>query len=663
MSSPGAASTSGGGPADPSEPVPHADLMARVRDALRPANLPLPYPWSVLEAAHRIRDLGTQRRFREAGVLADAFAVEPADLADRVELLQAYAHVRALAGDDAGSARVLREMVGLLDGAGHPHHARALVVVLDLPGRPAAPSRGARTHGRRRADPLAAVDCEEVDDAVLVVVEGLVHGIPDPGAPGVLESWQLEREEGRILSAIEALGEARAELAGDPEPVLRLRLAKVLELEGRIEEASEQAGHVLDWFAERGRQADPTDVGRSAGAARAILARTLREADPRLAAEHAMTALRGLREVDEPTLRARLAADLVLDLVAAGFGPEAAYASRRLASLLQAVPRESDRVRPLLVVAAQRVQAGREDDALAPLAQARRIARQEHDHLSAVRAEQLLGQAHRRAGRTDEAITALRAAAREARWLSDDLLATDEVRGRYLVAELEARAVVQRLALDAGRHADADAEGGEIIRRAERTVGHGIIPDADLWDHVVDAVIGRMIATGLGLAAGAEGVDRAMYARRRREARRLIDAVPDGHEERARFWSVYLTDRDAAMLDAQGRCEEALNSAVRALDGWRRLGEDAHLERMAAEVSRLTVRVRGEGSTKEGSGTAGGVDGNGGAACPAAPTAVRRRSPGSTSACGPDGEDHRPRPWDTVTATPCEGDPHELRDP
>ncbi|MGP9693465.1 hypothetical protein ACT3TZ_02435 [Brachybacterium sp. AOP25-B2-12] len=616
MSSPGATPTSGGGRDEPTGPAQHADVMSRVRDALRPANLPLPYPWSVLEAAHRIRDLGTQRRFREAGVLADAFAVEPADLPDRVELLQSYAHVLTLAGEDAAASRVQREMVGLLDGAGRHDHARALLVALDLPSRPAAPSRGARAHGRRRADPLAAVDREEVDDAVLVVVEGLVHGIPDPGAPRVLESWQLEREEGRILSAIEALAAVQGEVVGDPEPILRLRLAKVLELEGRIEEASEQAGHVLDWFAERGHRADPTDIGRSAHGARTILARTLRETDPRLAAEHALTALHGLREVDEPTLRARLAADLVLDLVAAGLGPEAAYASRRLASLLQAVPREEDRVRPLLVVAAQRIQAGREDDALAPLSQARRIARHEHDHLSAVRADQLLGQAHRRAGRTDEAISALRSAAREARWLSDDLLATDAVRGRFLVAELEARAVVQRLALDAGRHADADAEGGEIIRRAERSGGASVIPDADLWDHVVDAVIGRMIATGLGLASGAEGVDRALYAHRRREARRLIDAVPDGHEERARFWSVYLTDRDAAMLDAQGRCEEALNSATRALDGWRRLGEDAHLQRMAAEVSRLTLRVRGDGAPSEGevggSGGAGATGGTGG---------------------------------------------------
>lgn len=589
-----------------------ASLHDRIAEALRPANLPLPSPRGVVEAVHRIRDLTAQGRLREARLLADVFSAEPAELDERVELLRAHAEALELGGDAAGATAVLRELVGLVDGSGHHDHARALVLLLGLAGRPVAPDAAAR-RGRRRADPLAAVAPEDVDDAVLVVVQGILDLGPDPvgrSAPGTslsgtypsdispagtdptrpgiarLDTFgphDLERAEGRLLSALEALGAVHREVVGDPEPALRLRLAQVLEADGRPEEATRQAGFVLDAVD------GPDDLARSASGAHALLSRTLRASDPFAALEHAIAALDVLRDVDEPAERALRASDLVLCLVAADLPEDASYAARRLASLVHAVPREEDRLRPLLVVAAQRIASGREDLALGTLAQVRRMARDARDHGAALQADQLLGQAHHRAGRTAEAITALRSAARESRWLSDDLLATDDVRRRFLVSELEARAMVQRIALEDARHAEADAEGSEIIRRADR-VGGRLLPPGELWDHVVDAAIGRMIATGLALAAGEDGADRATYMSRRREARRLIDTVPDGHEDRARFWSVYLTDRDAAMLAARGDLPGARKAAAWALDGWARLGEAEHVERLTAEIARLADR-------------------------------------------------------------------------
>ncbi len=580
MTAPGADSASEQSPAAlgsaSEEPLTWDDL----RVALRPPGLPLPFPATVLEAAHRVHDLSDLGRLGEARMIAESFATEPAPLPERVELLVAHARALHAGGQDRDAADVLREMVGLIDGSGHREHARAAVVALGLADPAAdAVSDSAARRGRRRADPLAVVDEAEVDEAVLVVVRGLTDRAPTAAEALVLGEEGLEHEEGRFLSALSAYPEVRHAILGDPEPLLRLRYAQVLRLQDRAEEAAFQAQDVLGHLA---RRAADDDVERSATTARAILAWALRASDPLAAARHAADALRDLHRVDDPRLRVEVICELVQDLVASGRPAQADYAGSRLDSLLRTLPTQTERVAPLLVVAAARVAVGRPDDAERPLVDARRLARADRDHHALLRVHRLAAEVHRRGGRLREAVDALGRAASDAQYLGDDLGATRAERGRHLRSELEARGLALRLALDASLPDIADAEACGILTRIRRTRGWPVVPEAVLWEHTVDAHVGRMIA-----AATSGAGDAAVYAARRAEVVAAIAAAPEGQAERARYWGVYLEDRDAAMLERLGKRGAALAASRRALEGWRELGEADHEHRLSTDVERL----------------------------------------------------------------------------
>lgn len=108
-----------------------------------------------------------------------------------------------------------------------------------------------------------------------------------------------------------------------------------------------------------------------------------------------------------------------------------------------------------------------------------------------------------------------------------------------------------------------------------------------MWDYRVDARVGRVIAAGIGLSRGDEDVKPADYEGLRHEAVRIIGEVPEGHEERARYWAAYLDDRHAAMLADRGEDRRALRAAQRALNGWDHLGRDEDAARLREQIARL----------------------------------------------------------------------------
>lgn len=574
-----------------------------LRAALRPPALPLPLPTTVLGAAHRILDLSEQGRHREARILSRVFAHEPAPMAERIELLRASALARRAEGRDEEAEQILREMVSLIDGAGYREHAKAAMLELGLttapapgdddegasaPSSPAASSRPAR--GRRRKDPLAQVTEDDVDEAVLAVVQGLSRPIPPVSAH--LDESTLEAEEWRMMTALEAYPEAASLILGDPDPLLRLRLAEVLVRRGRADEAVFQARTVLEELAEREGRRGTVDVERSGTSAHTILAEALRDSAPALAASHAVVALIAMQDVDRPLPRIDLICELVEDLHRAGLRRETAFAARRLLSLLRTLPDPSDRVRALRVVAAERIHAGRPEEAIDLLAEARRIARADRDHRALLSIDRLSAEGLRLAGRPAEAIAALRRAATDARWLADDLGATRADRERFQRIELSVRGDVVRLALDVGLHDEAQGEAQGILVRLDRISGRPVLPASELWDHEVDARIGQMLAADLAAAARLDG-DRAdkeareEHARLRDEARRVIAAAPEGAQERRGFWEVYLADREAEMLDRLGLGMAALVAARTALAEWEARGEAEHAARVAELVARL----------------------------------------------------------------------------
>lgn len=607
-----------------------------LRAALRPPALPLPHPTTVLGAAHRILDLSEQGRHREARVLSRVFAHEPAPMAERIELLRASALARRAEGRDEEAEQILREMVSLIDGAGYREHAKAAMLELGLmtapapgdddggasaqgsvaaadavpagapiaphsatdagsasgpvapaPSRP-APSRPAR--GRRRKDPLAQVTEDDVDEAVLAVVQGLSRPIPPVSAH--LDESTLEAEEWRMMTALEAYPEAASLILGDPDPLLRLRLAEVLVRRGRADEAVFQARTVLEELAEREGRRGTVDVERSGTSAHTILAEALRDSAPALAASHAVVALIAMQDVDRPLPRIDLICELVEDLHRAGLRRETAFAARRLLSLLRTLPDPSDRVRALRVVAAERIHAGSPEEAIDLLAEARRIARADRDHRALLSIDRLSAEGLRLAGRPAEAIAALRRAATDARWLADDLGATRADRERFQRIELSVRGDVVRLALDVGLHDEAQGEAQGILVRLDRISGRPVLPASELWDHEVDARIGQMLAADLAAAARLDGERadkeaREEHARLRDEARRVIAAAPEGAQERRGFWEVYLADRETEMLDRLGLGMAALVAARTALAGWEARGEAEHAARVAELVARL----------------------------------------------------------------------------
>lgn len=394
------------------------------------------------------------------------------------------------------------------------------------------------------------------------------------------------------MTALEAYPEAASLILGDPDPLLRLRLAEVLVRRGRADEAVFQARTVLEELAEREGRRGTVDVERSGTSAHTILAEALRDSAPALAASHAVVALIAMQDVDRPLPRIDLICELVEDLHRAGLRRETAFAARRLLSLLRTLPDPSDRVRALRVVAAERIHAGSPEEAIDLLAEARRIARADRDHRALLSIDRLSAEGLRLAGRPAEAIAALRRAATDARWLADDLGATRADRERFQRIELSVRGDVVRLALDVGLHDEAQGEAQGILVRLDRISGRPVLPASELWDHEVDARIGQMLAADLAAAARLDGERadkeaREEHARLRDEARRVIAAAPEGAQERRGFWEVYLADREAEMLDRLGLGMAALVAARTALAEWEARGEAEHAARVAELVARL----------------------------------------------------------------------------
>lgn len=561
-----------------------------LRVALRPPALPLPRPETVLEAAHRIDDLTAAGRLKDARALSLAMAHEPGDLAERVELLRAAARSRRAAGREDEARTLLREMVALIDGSGRREHARAAAIVHGVieSSAPEADDAAASPtpRGRRRKDPLRGVADGDVDEAVLAVV----RGIADPGLARRErpDDRALELAEGRMLSALAAYPESAPAIIGDPEPILRLRLGRILLAQERWAEASEQARILLEDLAARDPQ--PSDLARLGSAAHAQLAIALRPGDPGRAAAHACVALTAMQYVDQPAERIDLICELVESLVVGGIPVQAAYAARRLSSLLRTLADSSDRPRPLRTIAAERISAGVLDEAGPLLAEARRIARRDHDHRELLSIDRLSAEAMRRAERPEDALAALRSAAADARYLTDDLGASCADREHFQRIELAIRSDAVRLALDADLAAQARAEAEGIIARLDRISGRPVLPAQEMWEHEVDARIGALIAADLDGALGSGGAAkdaRRLHRRLRRVAFETIEAAPEAARDRVPFWTTYLHDREAVMLERMGQSMAALVAARAARDGWAELGEQEHADRAAELVARL----------------------------------------------------------------------------
>ena len=106
----GAASLPGAGEGPDRVELPDLD---RLRVALRPAELPLPSPRDVREAAHRVNDLLHAERYREARALVERFRTVPAAPAERLALLRAALHGAALAAHGEQVEREAAEIVAL----------------------------------------------------------------------------------------------------------------------------------------------------------------------------------------------------------------------------------------------------------------------------------------------------------------------------------------------------------------------------------------------------------------------------------------------------------------------------------------------------------------------------------------------------------------------
>ncbi|MFC0675875.1 hypothetical protein, partial [Brachybacterium hainanense] len=427
---------------------------------------------------------------------------------------------------------------------------------------------GAARPGRRRGvGPEVGEDMRRVVRCLDVVPMG--------------EAADASREALRLRRGLEALPRVADRLLGDPrsaEMTLRMRLAQALEGAGDRAGAMRQALDVLELADDLALDgAEALDPQRAATAAHAVLARTLVDREPLAASHHALEALRSLREVDDPVLRIGLVTSLLRALMRAELADHASFVSGRLAALQRGVRRDALRVQPLLAVATQRVVAQRFEAALVPLGEVRRIARAMRDRRADLEAARLLARVHQLTGQGEEALVELRRLAFHAGSLADDLETGGADRARFVQEEMKAHALVLRHALDLGERSAADAAAAGIERRTRPGAAPEGIPAALLWDYRVDARVGRVIAAGVGLARGDEDVTPESYEERRREAIRAIGEVPEGHEERARYWAAYLDDRHAAMLASEGRRIAALRAARRALAGWEHLGraEDA----------------------------------------------------------------------------------------
>ncbi|MCG7309387.1 hypothetical protein [Brachybacterium sp. ACRRE] len=644
--------------------------LARLREALRGPETPLPPPRGVREAAVRVRDLVHAERFAEALYVAERFRDVPAPPSERLELLRAQltaalaAHEERGAGDDlpgqgelaarGGHAEqdrtgpqdlialqgLVRDMVRTIEDAGAPEQAGATLEVLGAHLRHlAAPTRhgsaassrtdavasspaaadasgDAGAHGRRRR----RRDGDEIPSGLLAVVGCLE--LPRPSAVDV--------EQRALREALVALPELQVPLVDDPGPLLAVRYAQDLEAIGWLPEATRLALDVLDEASRlEAREGGFADAARVAVSAHAVLARTLLEENPLAAVGHALAALEGLREVEDPPLRVGLITELLRALVRCDLQDQATFTAGRLASLTRTLPHDEQRIEPLLAVGAQRVAARRYDGAMVALSEVQSLSAQLRDRRSRLEATRLLARLHHEQGQGLEALDQLRLAAADARWVADDLFTPLAERPRFIRAELDAEALVLRHALDLGRPTEAAAASREVVRRVRSERGTGSLPDALLWDHEADARIGAMIAEGLRAAAelravadagdghagtpgtprgtggtygtrGADGADgtrrtggadeaaaktRTPYEKARREAMATLEWVPEGHEARASYWGAYLEDRHAAMLAARGDRSRALKAARRAERAWRQLGREDEAVRIAEEIA------------------------------------------------------------------------------
>lgn len=615
-------------------PVPGGDgtegsvpSLDRLRVALRPAQLPLPRPRDVREAALRAGDLLHAEREREARVLVDRFRQEQAPPEDRLELLAVGLRCAALAGRTEEIERDAAALVTLLRRSGHPQQAAAVAAVLlergpfERPGTgrdraaraPQPSSRGRRRGSARQASP-----------EMLVVVRAQMRSAL-PGPRG--EIIDPRRDAARLRAALSALPAVRDQMLRDPEAELRLRLAQALEGAGDEAGATTAALDVLDLLEDRGahedraahegRDADAAgahgagesgvdphgDGGpqgapepgpaegpdRLATAAHAVLARTLCTRRPLSAVHHALEALEAMPLIEDPPLRIGLITTLLRALMAAGATAQAGFTAGRLASLQRTLGRDALRIAPLLAVAAQRVDAQRYDSAWVVLEQARGIARGQRDHRAQLEAARLGASLHERTGDAAASLRELQVLAHHARWLADDLETTAAAQAELIRTELEAQALVMRRALDLGRTGVVAEAVREIERRTRPGASRAGLPPELLWDHRVDARVGLFIAVGAALARGEEGTDEQAYDLHRRKALEAIGTMPPGHEPRARYWAAYLEDRHAHLLADRGRRGAARRAAERARENWNHLGHEEDAARVEALLASLAA--------------------------------------------------------------------------
>ena len=607
MSAPGPDSIPVPGIVDDALPPPQLDDL---RIALRPPELPAPTPHDALTAAHRVMDLLHAEKYREAAALAGVFAERtahqtgPTAPQDRHELLRARLLASVLVGGGEPCEQAAAELVSHLRRSGHRAQAAATATVLLENGPSWRPSH--RPSGRRRGEGTP------VAPELLAVVRGIqapalrgrtdrTRGDIDPS-----QRWgQADpRSEVRLLSAaLEALPAVRDQVLGDPEPLLMVRLAQACEGAGDPATATTLALDALEQMDEAGGLDGPDpengagggngstlaarDPQRARTSADALLARTLGEAHPLLAAHHAIDALLSLRTVDDPPLRIGLITDLLHALMRAELPVHASFTAGRLLSLQRTLHRDAHRTAPLLAVAAQRISAQRYDAAWVPLEQARLIARQEGDRRAGLEAARLAASIHERTGDARAQLVELRQVAAGARWLADDLATSGPERSRMVLTELQAQSLVMRRAMDLEETALALSAAAQVERRTRPDGGRPVLPAELLWDHRVDALVGRFIAVGAAVGRGEEGFDADDVEQRRREALQAIDAMPRGHDDRARYWAAYLDERHAALLAERGEREQAVKAARRAHRGWLAIDADEDAQRVAQLVDRL----------------------------------------------------------------------------
>lgn len=579
-----------------------------LRVALRPPELPAPTPHDALSAAHRVMDLLHAEQYRDAVRVAEVHLERtreqtgPTAPEDRLELLRARLVATVMIGGAEACEQAAADLVGHLRRTGHRAQAAATATVL-LEHVPhwrgevrsaAAPSavpvseQPTSAPGRRRGSRTA------VSPELLAVVRGLqsplLRGRVDR-AGGALEPSQRwggndPRIEVRLLgAALQSLPAVREELLGDPRPLLTIRLAQAYEGIGDLATATSLALDVLEGMEqlEVAGEAVP-DPQRARTSAHALLARTLGQTHPVLAAHHAVDALLSLRTVDDPPLRIGLITDLLNALMAAGLTAHASFTAGRLLSLQRTLKRDAHRTAPLLAVAAQRISAERYDAAWVPLEQARLIGRQERDRRCGLEAARLAASIHERTGDLRGSLVELRQVAADAHWLADDLATSAPERSRLVLAELQAQSLVMRRAMDLEQTGLALSAAAAIERRTRDDGGRPVLPAETLWDHRVDALVGRFIAVAAAAGRGEDGVEASDVDQRRLEALRAIDQMPPGHDDRARYWAAYLDERHAALLVERGEYTQAQKVAHRARKGWMAIGAQEDAERVAALI-------------------------------------------------------------------------------